>query len=494
MNRQVDSIASGDESTSASGDESAGQPARKRQLTSSETEVVDEGLYIHDKSFDADQFTQDIDEAKQAIGPSGPEDAAHLYYLIGLAQALTYGGHLLVFASAFRVGGATLQVIGGILGAFMISFSRCMRWTIIGHHVSHGGYTHLAGKSVASKYRRGIFGVGFVRRVIDWLDWMLPEAWDLEHNKLHHYELSEDNDPDLVERNFKILRDMPLPNVLKLMSMLFWMATWKWAYYSPNTLKEYLLSKKTHYVARHWPKRISPNEPMTFADVLVRRPIESVLTGNFREIPLWFVVAVEWLLLLAPMILLVVFPPLMLLTLSTTPLWSLLCPSNLEVLDVVGRSLALGLVAEVLTNAHSFFVIAPNHCGKDLYHYQTPCTSYSAEFFLRCIYSSANFETGSDLVDIPYGWLNYQVEHHMFPNMTPMQYRKLQPLIKSICKKHGVTYTQQNGFVRTWAMLRVAVGMDSMKSVVAVLPPACNGNRKAVKANRNDKADKLVGA
>jgi fatty acid desaturase len=305
---------------------------------------------------------------------------------------------------------------------------------------------------------------------------MLPEAWDLEHNKLHHYELSEDADPDLVERNFKILRDMPLPNFLKLMSMIFWMASWKWSYYSPNTLKELLLSQKKGYVARHWPKRVNPMEPMTFADVLARRPLEAILTGNIGELIVWMVVAVQWIILLAPMIVLVLFPPVALAALSTTSVWPMFCPADLQVFDVVSRALALGVAAEILTNLHSFLVIAPNHCGKDLYHYQTPCNSYSAEFFLRCIYSSANFETGTDLVDIPYGWLNYQVEHHMFPNMTPLQYRKLQPLVKSICKKHGVVYTQQNGFLRCWEMLKVSVGMESMTSVIAVLPPVCRGN------------------
>jgi hypothetical protein len=435
------------------------------------------GAYIHDESFDADEFVKDIKDAQTAVGPQGPKDAAHLHYLVGIAQFLSYGGHLLLFASAFRAGGLYPAVVYGVLGAFMISFSRNMRWTIIAHHVSHGGYTTvIANKELSSTYKRGKFGVGFVRRVIDWLDWMLPEAWDLEHNKLHHYELSEDADPDLVERNFKILRDMPLPNFLKLMSMIFWMGSWKWSYYSPNTLKELLLSQKKGYVARHWPKRVNPNEPMTFADVLARRPLEAILTGNINEFIVWLVVAVQWIILLAPMIVLVAFPPVALMALSTTSLWPMLCPADLQAFDVVQRALILGIVAEVLTNFHSFVVIAPNHCGKDLYHYQTPCASYSAEFFLRCIYSSANFETGTDLVDIPYGWLNYQVEHHMFPNMTPLQYRKLQPLVKSICNKHGVVYTQQNGFLRTWKMLRVAVGMDSMTSVIAVLPPECNGN------------------
>jgi len=35
---------------------------------------------------------------------------------------------------------------------------------------------------------------------------MLPEAWNVEHNKLHHYKLGELEDPDLVERNMDMIR------------------------------------------------------------------------------------------------------------------------------------------------------------------------------------------------------------------------------------------------------------------------------------------------
>ena len=48
-----------------------------------------------------------------------------------------------------------------------------------------------------------------VRRVKDWLDWMLVEAWNMEHNQLHHYHLGEMEDPDLVEHNMTLMREAP---------------------------------------------------------------------------------------------------------------------------------------------------------------------------------------------------------------------------------------------------------------------------------------------
>nr|WAY16338.1 front-end fatty acid desaturase group B [Spirobranchus lamarcki] len=39
------------------------------------------------------------------------------------------------------------------------------------------------------------------------------------------------------------------------------------------------------------------------------------------------------------------------------------------------------------------------------------------------------------------GHLNYQVEHHLFPTMPRHNYSKVQPLVESLCKKHGKNYT-----------------------------------------------------
>ena len=42
---------------------------------------------------------------------------------------------------------------------------------------------------IGHRFHRSTFARGPVARFMDWCDWMLPEAWDVEHNALHHYEL-----------------------------------------------------------------------------------------------------------------------------------------------------------------------------------------------------------------------------------------------------------------------------------------------------------------
>merc|ERR1719181_1208536 len=114
---------------------------------------------------------------------------------------------------------------------------------MIAHHVCHGGYNRITDSN--SNYRSNGFAVGsFMKRLLDWQDWMLPEAWNLEHNRLHHYHLGEPLDPDLVERNLGFLRELPIPKSLKQLTVLSLIPIWKWVYYAPNTYRELQIQER----------------------------------------------------------------------------------------------------------------------------------------------------------------------------------------------------------------------------------------------------------
>jgi hypothetical protein len=82
----------------------------------------------------------------------------------------------------------------------------------------------------------------FWNRLNDWFDWMMPEAWNIEHNNRHHYCLSEMEDPDLVENNLEEIRKMDVSLPVKYLIVAINVVTWKWAYYAPNTYKELKLA------------------------------------------------------------------------------------------------------------------------------------------------------------------------------------------------------------------------------------------------------------
>ena len=48
---------------------------------------------------------------------------------------------------------------------------------------------------------------------------------------------------------------------------------------------------------------------------------------------------------------------------------------------------------------------------------------------MRAVTSSANFRTGGDLNDFMHGWLNYQVEHHAWPQLSMLSYQKAAPQV-----------------------------------------------------------------
>ena len=135
------------------------------------------------------------------------------------------------------------------------------------------------------------------------------------------------------------------------------------------------------------------------------------------------------------------------------------------------------LLAEAITNAHAFLVIAPSHTSDDLYrfsfHYHR-----KEEFYVTQVVGSANDHCGDDLTDCMSLWLNYQIEHHLIPDLPTRQYRLIQLRVKALCEKHGIPYRQESVFRRFGRMLDVAVGRTSMRELEAFPPGA--GDRPQV--------------
>ena len=183
------------------------------------------------QDFDHDAFAADIKSLGDELEKNqGPADVAHLNKVIlwsnmcGIVGMLTMG-----------LGVNILAIVG--LSTFTFT-----RWTMIAHHTCHGGYDRCHPDK--NRWNRFKFAIGNLwTRTSDWFDWMLPEAWNVEHNNRHHYCLSEIEDPDLVENNLTGLRLLPIPRVIKLMIVPIVASIWKWFYYAPNTYKELKLAR-----------------------------------------------------------------------------------------------------------------------------------------------------------------------------------------------------------------------------------------------------------
>jgi fatty acid desaturase len=144
----------------------------------------------------------------------------------------------------------------------------------------------------------------------------------------------------------------------------------------------------------------------------------------------------------------------------------------LLVLHFVGYATALVLVLSPL-QAVVFIVVqqglfglylgcsfAPNHKGM-------PTLSEADELdFLRSQVLTSRNVRGSRLVDFLLGGLNYQIEHHLFPNMPRPNLRHAQPLVRAFCSQHDLPYTEASMFGSYAEALR------HLHSVGAPLRPA----------------------
>jgi len=83
---------------------------------------------------------------------------------------------------------------------------------------------------------------------------------------------------------------------------------------------------------------------------------------------------------------------------------------------------------------------APNHKGMPTF------TDAEELDFLRTQVLTSRNVRGSRLVDFLLGGLNYQIEHHLFPNMPRPNLRHAQPLVRAFCQEHDFPYSEATMF------------------------------------------------
>jgi fatty acid desaturase len=104
------------------------------------------------------------------------------------------------------------------------------------------------------------------------------------------------------------------------------------------------------------------------------------------------------------------------------------------------QAVAFVVVQQGLFGLYLGCAFAPNHKGMP-----TLTDADQLDFLRRQVLTSRNV-AGSRLVDVVLGGLNYQIEHHLFPNMPRPNLRRAQPLVRAFCAQHGLDYTEASLF------------------------------------------------
>lgn len=114
---------------------------------------------------------------------------------------------------------------------------------------------------------------------------------------------------------------------------------------------------------------------------------------------------------------------------------------------VIGTKLAvlysIGVIPTIFyivtQNALYYVNVMADH---DLYethenHYDGP------DWAKRQICNSGNFANDNAMWSMAFGGINYQIEHHLFPNVSNHHYPKIAPIVRQFCADKGLPYSNQ---------------------------------------------------
>ena len=106
----------------------------------------------------------------------------------------------------------------------------------------------------------------------------------------------------------------------------------------------------------------------------------------------------------------------------------------------VDKAFAFLAVHQVLFGMYMGCIFAPNHKGMP-----TLTGDDRPDYLRRQVLTSRNVRGGM-LTDIALGGLNYQIEHHLFPNMPTPNLRHAQVIVRDYCAEIGVPYHETGLF------------------------------------------------
>ena len=106
------------------------------------------------------------------------------------------------------------------------------------------------------------------------------------------------------------------------------------------------------------------------------------------------------------------------------------------------------VVHRALAGLHMGSVFAPNHKGMPVLE---PGTRLD---YLRQQVLTARDVLPNPVIDYAYGGLNYQIEHHLFPNMPRNRLKDAREIVRAFCLERGIPY-HETGF---WQSQREILG------------------------------------
>ncbi len=93
-------------------------------------------------------------------------------------------------------------------------------------------------------------------------------------------------------------------------------------------------------------------------------------------------------------------------------------------------------------------VFQPAHVTEETDFFKAePGQSMANNWAIHQMYTTANFAHKNRLLSWFIGGLNYQIEHHLFPNICHVHYRQISRIVREVAAEFEIPYLQFNSFV-----------------------------------------------
>ena len=287
-----------------------------------------------------------------------------------------------------------LVMIGAITNPYLIILS----WAITGFGLAGIGMCiiHDANHSSYSKSKTVNYILG---RVVNLVGAYAP-GWKIQHNVLHHTYTNIQNFDEDVSPATSLLRFTPNDTYRPIHRYQF---IYAWFFYSLMTVM-WITTKDVSQIFRY--KKMGLTKGQNFNHLIIELVISKVVYYTYM----------------------IVLPILLL----DIPWWSVF-------LLILLKHLIAGFTLAVI------FILA--HVVPDT-AFPKPTMDLKIEnnWIIHQFETTSNFGPKSRIFSWFIGGLNYQIEHHLFPNICHVHYRKLSPIVKQTAKEFNVPYYCEKTF------------------------------------------------
>jgi len=279
-------------------------------------------------------------------------------------------------------------------------------WPVMGMWALMGLGMSGIGLSVMHDANHGAYSSN--KKVNKWIGYIVNYVggyhtnWIIQHNVLHHsFTNVEGHDEDIETPVLRMTPNQDRKYIHRFQ-----------AFYAPFVYGlmtiYWLVSKDFEQVVRYNKMGLMKGQGKTF-----KRALGEVIINK-----LWYIA----LILVAPL----VFVEL--------PWWQTLLGFGL-MQYMSGLILALVFQPAHVIQETEFF--APDEKG-----------SVENSWAIHQLLTTSNFAKKNRILSWYVGGLNYQVEHHLFPNICHVHYRNLAPIVKATAEEYGIPYNEHGSFTQ----------------------------------------------